>query len=86
MKKLHIGLSDLKKAANASKGKMVLELDIECCCECPCRKDDPPQGPDYCGHPSLPNTFEARHIIDSNIGITGLPKLCPLMIGKNKGA
>jgi len=79
MKKLHIGLSDLKRAANASKNKMKLklELDIERCRECPCRKEDS-QGPDYCGHPSLPNTFEGRNIIDSTADITGFPKLCPL--------
>ena len=79
MKKFHIGLSDLKKASNASKDKikMRLELDIECCYDCPCRKEDS-QSPDYCGHPSLPNTFDARNIIDPTADITGFPKLCPL--------
>jgi len=79
MKKLHIGLHNLKKAANVSKNKMTLSLkmEIDSCFNCPLRHEQD-YDDDYCGHPSLPNTFEGRNIIDSTADITGFPKLCPL--------
>ena len=60
--------------------KIKVVKEIECCSECPFR-EKVLQGPDYCSHPSLPNIFDARNIIDSNVDVC-FPKLCPLLKGK----